>query len=77
MDLSIKEWRKLSCDCGSIEFSPTVELYWKDGQGTTPKPKGYVCTKCSKVTDISRLSNKAKELDIQKRIEELQAEQHG
>ena len=73
--MSIKEWNKLACECGSFQFSPMFELYWKEGQGTTAKPTGYVCAKCSKVTNMANLTNKAKDQDLQKKIDELRSQQ--
>lgn len=73
--MSIKEWAKLSCDCGSFQFTPTFDLYWKEGQGTTAKPTGYLCAKCGKVTNTASLTNKAKDASLQKKIDELRAEQ--
>ena len=72
--MAIKEWIKLTCECGSLEFSTTHELLWKEGQGTTVKQHGYLCAKCSKVTNVGALINKCKARSKQKEIEELQGE---
>jgi hypothetical protein len=72
--MAIKQWEKLTCECGSIEFVCTNELMWKENQGTTIKPHGYMCAKCSKVTNTANLINKARTRVKQKEIEELQGE---
>jgi hypothetical protein len=73
--MAIRDWAKLSCDCGSFEFVGTNELHWKEGQGTAIRPKGYKCSKCDKITSIAALTHKAKDLELQKKIDELRAEQ--
>lgn len=73
--MAIKEWSKLTCACGSLEFLASHELYWKEGQGTTVKQHGFVCAKCQKASSISSLIGAVKERDIQKKIDELKAEQ--
>jgi hypothetical protein len=72
--MAIKQWERLTCECGSLEFVGTHELMWKEGQGTSIKPHGYMCAKCSKVTNIAGLINKARTISKQKEIEELQGE---
>ena len=71
---AIKEWTKLTCDCGSTEFVASHELYWKDGQGTSAKQKGYLCAKCSKISGIDKLINAVKTRELDKKIAELEAE---
>lgn len=69
-------WDSLECACGNNKFVQAVELRWKPGGGTTPKPTGnYICTRCSELGDIQEMINqkqlkmKRSELDdLQKRL---------
>lgn len=68
-------WENLTCECGSKEFIPTIELRWKQGGGTAVTPTGnYLCIGCQKVINTLALVEAAK-LRLKKRaIEELNAE---
>ena len=67
-------WDSLVCKCDSITFVQAVELRWKKGAGTTPRPTGkYVCTKCGEEQDVIAMI-RAKELkQAEKEIEAIRA----
>ena len=68
-------WDSLMCKCGSMNFTPTVEIRWKKGQGTTTKSAGkYRCVVCNELVDIAQLIFNKEREQRDKQIEALRGE---
>lgn len=72
--MSIIGWVEMECDkCGGKDFSSMVRLMFRDGQGTTMKPQGYVCVSCRQPVDTAKMVNAIKRKNAEQRIRELES----
>jgi hypothetical protein len=74
MDMSLRGWEKLSCECGGEHFQQVYTLSWHEGQGTSTRPDGWTCAKCGARTDSGKMINVAKAKVLKDKIAELQAQ---
>ena len=72
--MSLQGWQPLVCDCGNKFFQQAYTLAWHESQGTTLQPAGYTCTGCGKRSDTAKMINKAKQQNLEAKIQELQGE---
>lgn len=78
MVMSMEGWQTLNCsECRATEFLPTIELIYREGQGTTTRHKGYKCAACGRAADTGALVQKAKVATVQQKIKDLEAEIPG
>lgn len=72
--MSLRGWEKLTCECGNDNFHQAFQITWHENQGTAAKPNGWACTGCGKRTDVAKLINVAKQVVLQAKIAELEAQ---
>lgn len=72
--MSIQGWQNLTCSCGNNTFVARHEILWQKDQGTTTRPAGYACAGCMKTISTADLVLRAKERDLRKQVEELEAQ---
>ncbi len=65
---AVKEYTRLTCDCGSELFRQVIALTWRDGGGTVTQPIGWECQACNAVMDaahmIQRLQLRVKKQEL-------------
>ena len=72
--MSLEGWKDLTCACGNKHFQQAVTLIWHESNGTTVKPDGFVCTGCGRRSDSAAMISRAKQQNLQRKIDELEAQ---
>ena len=71
--MSVPQWERLTCNCGSIRFRKVVHIKYHPTGGTSEEPAGFECAECEiGLVSIQFLVNK---LELAKKKEDLKAKE--
>lgn len=59
--------------CDKTKVMPVGDLVWQEGKGQSFSAKGYFCIVCMLPFDAEGAIKKVKQLELEQKIEELQA----
>ena len=71
--MSLPQWDKLTCDCGSVRFTKVVHLKYHPTGGSSEEPAGYICADCDiGLVDLKYLLGR---MELKRKREELRSKE--